>query len=1570
MTDVATLGLAVDTRQVAQASKDLGSFTQAGAAAETQTTKLTKATDIFSAAVKGLAAGWAALKVTQYVKDAALLQARYETLGVVLNVVGRNAGYLTGELDKATRALQAQGISMVESRQQTTRLIQAHIDLSNASKLARIAQDAAVIANINSSEAFATLVHGIQSGQTEVLRNIGLNVSMEQSYKQIATQLGKNVDALTQNERIQGVLNSVMRAGADIAGTYEAAMDTAGKQLTSMKRYTEDLKVIQGETFNEILVVAVMAFTEHLKDSNREVRELAQQGELKAWGEALTDVFAAVADNVNNALAAVKLLSTYAAYAATGVGNFIQFQKDQFTLDPAKAMKAYKDYQTAQAANAKLLEETKKQILATEDRFSRAVIERRKANAEREQKSAAQSADKELQRLEAQQAARTKILRAEEDRTTVINKPGSKGKTDHTAEKQYDLQVEQLQNILEQEKLTYQFRLDLLESYHRAGITKDEDYYVGRKTLLEANEKAELEFIDKQIDALEKLNEAQAKRADYTTAIEAEVNKKFEDLYGKRTTIIRKAAHDKEMLEVDAANKAYQATVAQSEAISREVGAIYEQVDALKLKIQTYGQSADAVTHATIAQLEYKLALLETSDWEGEATKAVKARIEALQALEKAQREETAVEREANRFKEIWSSVDQTAKSVFTNIFNGGKDAFTRLRDTLKSTLLDLLYQMTVRKWVFNIAANVTGASGSAIQAVSGGGGGGGSDLLGLGTNILGAGGLGTSIFGAGGLGGALMGGAGWLTGSTTLGGALSAAGSLIGTSGGLGAGLAMGAGALAPIALGAYLLSGMLDSGPEENTTLSFGSSRNRVSGSTSTGRRQTGGNFVGGAGVNTSFGSFGVTDQFWMDALASQNRGKLDTFLTVVKQSDQALSNLLTDAERLKVVSNLDNSQVVARTGPEGSDPSTQYSAVFLGRLKNIFTSLDSSLGALLDGVTGDINQIAAEATVLLSAYKNLDQISRIVGETVTLPQLGALRRDSESLSQTLARLVPEFENVDAALKLIGKNAQETFGAVGLASIAAREKLVAAFGSVDQFSTVASSFEQNFYTESERATRQAELVGQQMAALGYASVTTKEQFRKLIEGFQITDDSSAKTFAGLLGVSDAFAQVANYAASATQAVTSAASGIGDFDAAQKALADARQNLIADAENAFASLSRSIQAEKDRLQKEYDDKRKQLTDAASTASESLQSAKSVFDMLSQTTSGVRPLSRTAAEDTLRRALASGSVTEDVTGLQNALGVLSQTDSRKFASALDMQREQARTANLVSSLRDKAGAQVSVAQLTLDAVNKSIEQLDTQHQESIDKLDKQLEIAQQQLDVLKGIDNSVLTVAEAIAQFGQAAGAASAPVSATDAVSQLYKTILGREGDTKGVNYWAGQVESGAQSLGQVASQLQTAKPINDAVYGAYASFAGKSKDQVDEAGLQYWVDRAYAVGIDQMQKELEGSVKAIRGYSTGGDHPGGWAWFGEAGPELVQTGPATVVNSSNSRKMMQDNADVADLLRELVSTLGQQGSMQESRDIAIITRLRELVGYAKRWDLEGLTVKTAEDQPLEVDQV
>lgn len=219
-----------------------------------------------AAAAAGAFAGW---KTTEWIRDAMMLAARVDTLGVVMKVVGNNAGYTSAQMDAYAKQVQKMGITTQESRNSLIQMAAAQMDLSKASQLARVAQDAAVIGGINSSEAFSRMIQGIRSGEVEVLRTIGINVSFEQSYARLAIQLKKNAADLTENEKMTARLTAVLDYGKNIAGAYEASLGTAGKQLLSMARYTEELKLKIGQTFNPVLTAMVMDLVKALEALNR-----------------------------------------------------------------------------------------------------------------------------------------------------------------------------------------------------------------------------------------------------------------------------------------------------------------------------------------------------------------------------------------------------------------------------------------------------------------------------------------------------------------------------------------------------------------------------------------------------------------------------------------------------------------------------------------------------------------------------------------------------------------------------------------------------------------------------------------------------------------------------------------------------------------------------------------------------------------------------------------------------------------------------------------------------------------------------------------------------------------------------------------------------------------------------------------------------------------------------------------------------------------------------------------------------------------------------------------------------
>lgn len=247
--------------------------------------KLTPSIRTATTAVAAMAGAYAAFKFAQLARDAGMAAARYETLGVVMEVVGKNAGRSAEEVHYYAEELRKTGISMEVSRDATIKLMQAHIDLTHSTKLGRIAQDAAVIGNLNSSEALQKMVYGIQTAQIEVLKTIGITVNFENAYKKLAKQLDKTAGDLTDAEKTQARLNVVIEKGKDIAGAYEASMGTASKKINSFTRYVQDFKVKMGEAFTPAMAGLVDDLTAAMKDLQAEIVLPANQKALKAMAD-------------------------------------------------------------------------------------------------------------------------------------------------------------------------------------------------------------------------------------------------------------------------------------------------------------------------------------------------------------------------------------------------------------------------------------------------------------------------------------------------------------------------------------------------------------------------------------------------------------------------------------------------------------------------------------------------------------------------------------------------------------------------------------------------------------------------------------------------------------------------------------------------------------------------------------------------------------------------------------------------------------------------------------------------------------------------------------------------------------------------------------------------------------------------------------------------------------------------------------------------------------------------------------------------------------------------------------
>jgi hypothetical protein len=276
-------------------SQSFASLQSGAAAAEASLTSLV-------AKVGTVVAAYISLReAAEFVSQSIMSAARYETLGVVIEKVGENAGYTKQEVFAFAEGVQKAGISMIESREAVAKMAAAQLDLSKASALARVAQDAAVISGTNSSDAFAKLVQGISTGQTILLHHQGIMVNLEVAYKKYAKQLGITKGELTEVEKREAALDAVLEEGQKRTGVYDAAMNTAGKQLQSFTRYVQDASTRFGEAFLGAFTGVVFDATESMKRLQDVIKDQETQETLSRLAEGAASFFKTIIEGAPGA---------------------------------------------------------------------------------------------------------------------------------------------------------------------------------------------------------------------------------------------------------------------------------------------------------------------------------------------------------------------------------------------------------------------------------------------------------------------------------------------------------------------------------------------------------------------------------------------------------------------------------------------------------------------------------------------------------------------------------------------------------------------------------------------------------------------------------------------------------------------------------------------------------------------------------------------------------------------------------------------------------------------------------------------------------------------------------------------------------------------------------------------------------------------------------------------------------------------------------------------------------------------------------------------------------------------
>lgn len=767
---------------------------------------------------------------------------------------------------------------------------------------------------------------------------------------------------------------------------------------------------------------------------------------------------------------------------------------------------------------------------------------------------------------------------------------------------------------------------------------------------------------------------------------------------------------------------------------------------------------------------------------------AEKERLSAIDAIEKAEKEaakasEASARESTQRWNNLWGGVEQTAKTSFIQFAAHGKSAMQSIGESIKLSIIDVLYQLTVRKWIVNIGTSLQGSFlNSALGSAAGSGAGGGNllNIASMSTNAMsmfkggfgipGLVGRGVSMLpgSLGAFGTGMMGSAG-MGAFSTAGGAGTAFIGGAGTAlGGTGMGVTAGLGSMAAAAAGPLVIAAAAD--------MIFRSLA---------GDKTLGNKVIDSIPVIGSLGAL----------LFGHGPRKFRQEVAIGDVSAEGFDGRFTRVDRAK------GGLLVGNKHWEYDSPdSAAFQQVFDEAIKGYASSAKDfakNLGLSADAVTNYSKTIRLESEKGKAlTEEQINSFLRGIGNEFAqgiMPTVDTLKKAGEDSLATLGRLSTEFTTLSDAATILGKSVAESRAFISGLSFEGRTGFVDAAGGIDALNQKVTFFAQNFLTESERLAPAQEKLNDELKRLGLSTDLTKDQFRDLVQSFGKVNGVSEETLQSLLSLAPAFVGV------------------------KEGLKDA-------AGGAFSALQKSVETERNRIAEQYNAAVEESNKRIQGVTESIGKLKTLSEALKSTVDQIRPLGRDQAKQQISDAInaaRSGGDLPEAESLRNALSVVgnSQTISANSGS-FEFAREQAKTANLVAELGSVTDSQLLLDERSLAALEESRTRLDQGFKDEMGRLDSLLTQGQAQIDALNGINTSVLSLADALRGFNVASAAAGGSAVGSSASGVSYQDIrafsaahtpdeIYAEAQQRGVSS-ADIVASGAFTADQITSYLDT----------------------------------------------------------------------------------------------------------------------------------------------------------------
>lgn len=428
--------------------------------------------------------------------------------------------------------------------------------------------------------------------------------------------------------------------------------------------------------------------------------------------------------------------------------------------------------------------------------------------------------------------------------------------------------------------------------------------------------------------------------------------------------------------------------------------------------------------------------------------------------------------------------------------------------------------------------------------------------------------------------------------------------------------------------------------------------------------------------------------------------------------------------------------------------------------GSSEEIVKTLDNltltSTKVSLKGLSGQALTDALNGVI----SKSLDEMAQ-----AAFPQYDKFRQVGEGYAQTVLRIANHYAQLDDVLQSIGTQ----FGAVGHASIDARERLIGLMGGIETLAQKTDGFAKTYLTEAEQLAPVTKRVAEEMAALGKSEITNRQQFKAavldLANSGALATEAGAKTYAGLMNVAEAFALVHPE----LEKTTNAAKSVVDTLSERRALQDQLDQLTMNPAQLRAKQRNNVSADNQDLfdQVQAALANKEANDALAAANK--QAAASIEQANLTYQREIDALLKASMSVTQQRALESQGMAESTLRLFNRANALKDEaqaamDAKAAAESLAATQKAAAealastNASIQSQIDEILNARLSVAQLRekeligLDASTAALIKRRNALQDETKATEAAKSVAAEKTEILGSMLNAAVNSLEATAK--------------------------------------------------------------------------------------------------------------------------------------------------------------------------------------------------------------------------